>query len=96
MNAILPLLTWLVVLVEFYLHLGGAHPSDERRDLYLIVGAVVLLALQVPLVVHWAKLVRAYGKASLPRRDLVMAAVRVGVAAYIFWFLHGISHQIPT
>lgn len=94
MNAILPLLTWLVVLVEFYLNLGGAHPTDERRDLYLAVGGVVILALQVPLVVRFAKLWRAGGVEALPRRDVVMAVVRVAVAAYIFWFLHGISHQV--
>jgi hypothetical protein len=93
MRAVAPLLTWLVVLGEFLLNLGGLHPSDARRDLNLAVGAVVLLALQVPLVLRWVRLARANGPGGLPRREIALTLVRLGVATYIFWFIHSVSHS---
>jgi hypothetical protein len=91
MNAVLPMLTWAVVLGEFFVNLGGLHPSDAQRDLNLAVGAVLILGLNVPFVVRCVRAVRAGGLAALPRRDLLWVVVRLAVAAYMFWFIHGVS-----
>ena len=96
MSAMLPMLTWVVVLAEFFYNLGGLHPSDAQRDLSLLVGAVAIAALNVPFVVRCVRLAREGGLAALPRRDLLWTFIRLAFAAYVFWFIHGVSHELSA
>lgn len=87
--------SWLVAILAFVVVSGGLHPTDMQRDLILAGAGVIILALHGAIFFKWRRLARQEGGAPLNRMEVFTALLRLLAIGWLFWFLHGISHEVP-
>ncbi len=90
---LLPWLSVLVGAVTFVVLLGGAHPSDQKRDVVVMAASVLVAALQLPALLRLARSFRM-GDGSVAAQ-LALLVVRVVISVAPIAFAATISHQPP-
>lgn len=85
-------------MVTFIGLLGGFHPSDRRRDIALLVAAILVVAMNAPLAAWIGRNLLAPDPERIGRRRAaIMAGValvlRLAFAAWLLRFIGSISHE---
>jgi hypothetical protein len=86
---------WMVAILAFLSVAGGLHPTDTQRDLILAGAGAIILALHGAIFIKWRQQARQEGGAPLNRMEVFTALLRLLAIGWLFWFLHGISHEVP-